>query len=310
MNKYTLIWILLIFTSCQDEPRFGIDPIPVGPQHEYPAWSPDGSRIIYFHNGIIEIKNKYNWSYDFQKRGLWIVNSDGSNPYLLINASFGHGEWEDSETILASLDADIYRIPLKADAIDTAGVVRLTDSGGLWPSVSYDGQWIAYDSEGNSIWQMKADGTRKKRIKEYARMPHYSPNSYHIVYGAWENGVQEIFSMNDIGNDVHQLTFSAEGWRRYPKYSPDGNRIVFQHLFSIMIMNVDGSELFQIKFIPDIFDLFLDHGLNDGMMPNWSPDSQYIIFVRTGLTDYKNNGTLWITSLDGSELRQLTYGVE
>ena len=88
-----------------------------------------------------------------------------------------------------------------------------------------------------------------------------------------------------------------------PRWSPDGNRILFQYQDStgpqsIWVMNRDGSHRRQITPAT-----LLGYG-----NPNWSPDGNRIVFqVPAEPTDDQNPQQLYTMHPDGTHIRQVTH---
>jgi Tol biopolymer transport system component len=86
-----------------------------------------------------------------------------------------------------------------------------------------------------------------------------------------------------------------------PRWSPDGDRIVFQHAedfgLSLWIMNSDGSQRRQLT----------PAGMDAGA-PDWSPDGQRIVFQSPDdPTDDQTPQQLYTVHPDGSQLVQITH---
>jgi Tol biopolymer transport system component len=108
-----------------------------------------------------------------------------------------------------------------------------------------------------------------------------------------------IFTMTDQGTEIEQLTF-APLIPVNPDISPDGTRILFQHVraagiedvHDIYVMNADGS---------DPRTLAAGEWLDE--RPAWSPDGSQIAFQSN-----RDGGStaVWIMDSDGSNVRKLT----
>ena len=104
---------------------------------EFPALSPDGTKIIYFHRGIAEFGENGFYRVDQDSMGLWMVNIDGSNPHIIINARDVVAQWSsDNQWITFHLNKQVYKAKLSGDYLDTLSIQRLTssDSQNFFPS--------------------------------------------------------------------------------------------------------------------------------------------------------------------------------
>jgi Tol biopolymer transport system component len=295
---FLLSYFTIFIIGCSDT----LKPVPIKPIYPAidgnPSWSPDSLNIIYYHAGITEILENGAAFVDPDSVGLWMINADGSNPHIILNEKSIKAEWSfDVEWIVFSASAQIYKAKIHSDGIDTTSIEQLTfNNGNYFPTCSPDGQWIAYDSDSGGhfcIWIMKSDGTQKECIKEYSRMPNWSPGGDRIVHVQYVGkGNPEIFSMDTSGGDDKQLSSNGE-WNSYPKYSPDGMKIMFTSKGSIWMMNNNGDALQKVI---------------DGGQFSWSPDGNKIVFIKGDTENHNNNGAIWIVNTDGTGLKQLTYG--
>jgi Tol biopolymer transport system component len=302
---YCLLCAVLALSSCSEDPSGVIIPkISPPPIDACPKWSPDGARIIYYHEGIEDIFDDGTYTINPDSTGLWLVSSDGANNHLLLRAGYADIDWSpDGNWIAFSNYGRIYKARVSADTIDAASIQALTDeTDGLcfWPSWSPDGTWIAYDcspDNHDAIWKIRSDGSEKVKIRDYARDPDLSPQGNRVLYLKWLSGKigPDIFSMDLTTGDEVRLTNLRE-YVRDPEYSPDAARVVFSDL-NICIVNSDGSNL---RRIADGW----------GYNPSWAPSGQEIVFIRPNYADWRNNGLVYIMNDDGSGLRRLTRGIE
>ena len=75
-------------------------------------------------------------------------------------------------------------------------------------------------------------------------------------------------------------------------FSPDGRRIVYNFVFTIMIMNTDGSNPTKV-----------DTGISFSIMPAWSPDGKKLAFI---YKDTSETGVAVITLASG-DVKRLTH---
>jgi len=140
---------------------------------------------------------------------------------------------------------------------------------------------------------------------DYDQEPSYSADGEWIALSRAPAGTPngEIWVMRADGSGQTQLTSLSTGEDRDPTFSPDGERIAFEHntgATQIWIMDADGSGQTQLTF----------PGANPdeavAVDPSFSPDGQRIAFVRS-----EGSGAsagIWIMNADGSGQTRLTSG--
>jgi len=292
------------FFACSDstiyDPGYSLD-IVYPAIDRYPAWSPDGSRIIFGHLHVTDIGEEGAYQFDHDRTGLWIVNADGTGARLLLKARYpSQGEWShDGKRIAASVFPDIWAFEISGNLIELGSLKQLTSKGkNFSPSWSPDGIWIAYNTTAagrlHDINRMRWDGKDKRLIRIGGIYPHWSPVDDRITFEWWQtHGGSEVYITYVEGLDYTQIT-SMPNCAMFPKFSPDGSRIAFISDWAVWIVDADGSNL----------TLVTEGVVGEGLA--WSPDGTYIVFSKEDTENLYNNGTLWITDVRGSSLRQLT----
>ena len=232
---------------------------------DYPAWSPDGTKIVFARefgtaNGVVQ-----NWE-------ILVMNADGTGEIQLTNNNVDDWDpaWSPDDTRIAfsrgqgnGVNFDIY--VMNADG---SNVIQLTDTPTAWeiqPAWSPDGSKIAFSGateSGYEIFVMNSDGSGRTQLTYTSTWngdPAWSPDGSKIAFVSQLNG-QHIWVMNVDGSNQHQIVYDSQ-FDSQPAWSPDGSRIVYSSLRygqDLWIMNPDGSHQIQ-----------LTNGINSCYHPNW-----------------------------------------
>src|SRR5690606_863206 len=141
-------------------------------------------------------------------------------------------------------DSDIYVM----DA-DGNNQIQLTSDANSErsPSWSPDGTKIAYCDD-TGLYTVKADGSAKTLVTDNTSSAScgasWSPDGKTIAYFSNHSGNNEIFTIDESGDNLQNLTnhVSNDG---YPTWSPDGTKIAFYSTraagVKIHVMDADGS---------------------------------------------------------------------
>ena len=107
-----------------------------------------------------------------------------------------------------------------------------------------------------------------------------------------EGPYSDIFIVNLETGEERRLT-ATDSINEHPQWSPDGTRLVFRRLSNdqsqIFVMTADGSNQMMITPGPADFD------------PSWSPDEQYITFVRS--QDFEQKSGIYSVTLEGAAVQ-------
>lgn len=189
---------------------------------------------------------------------------------------------------------------------DGSGRRRITHDGAEYyaPAISPDGRRIAaarFDGNVPSIYVMDADGTNLKKVGRSSGdyWPAWSPDGSRIAFRSTVdvggNAFGRIFLMNVDGTGLVQLTEDPDPTDPYspsddcPRWSPDGNKILFTRNGVLQTMNADGTGLTSL-------------GNEDGSGPaDWSPDG-----TRIAYGSYWDGQDIRIRNADGSNRVSLT----
>jgi TolB protein len=119
-----------------------------------------------------------------------------------------------------------------------------------------------------------------------------------LAFAAYRNGQWDLFSLDETGADLRQLTNDPYE-DRDPAYSPDGTKLAFAsrraHNWDVHMLDLATGQQTRLT----------DHPAYDGA-PAWSPDGTQIAFesFRAGDLD------VWVVDLDGDTLTNLSADSE
>ena len=259
-----------------------------------PQWSPDGSKLLFAHQG----------GYLHEGGGLFVINVDGSGLKRLTDTYGLDPAWSQDGSEIAYVDpaspVDLYG---GIGIVDAEGTNRRTvvplDSGN--PTWSPDGTAIAFTqvlppSEGYfssyRVAIVNADGSGLRVVGPERDVP---------AAPAWSPDGKLAFD-DDLGVRIVNADGTGLGWLRGmgggPTWSPDGKRIAFGGL-DLSVVDSSGRNEQRLTTISSA------GGFDD--CPAWSPDGARIAFVRSvergkGL----EWGVLFVINSDGRGERQLT----
>ena len=246
-----------------------------GIENAFPAWSPDGSKIVFQSNRTGEW-HLYTMKPDGSDvRDLTPSMKDCRNPSYSPDGSkivfYSGGTGNDEIWVMGA---------------DGTGARNLTNNpaSDIHPHWSPDGTSIVFNSlrddrDAYDVYRMSADGgnvTRLTATREDETCAQLSPDGKRIVFlRGFGNGNDDIMvsgpDMKDAAN-LSNSPYANEGW---PSWSPDGKRVLFSSnrsgVMVVYVVDADGSGL---------------RPLTDGMATSedaravWSPDGSRIAFTR------------------------------
>jgi Tol biopolymer transport system component len=256
-----------------------------------PLWAPDGEKLLF-----VSANGTYS---ENRKLDLFVIQKDGSNLVQLTN---GPGDvysaaWSpDGNQIVFAAGQDRGHRPISLYIMDANGlnIRQLTSPEGntsnIDPNWSPDGESILFSSNPSKI--AREDnlnftlfnlilGTNTVDQITFEEKPNYgqnlssdwSPDGKYIVFYSediWTGRPGRMYLLESSTNSLEELLPSkAMHWDKWPKWSPDGQKIVFSsnrdNLNSdasnsdIYIVDVNGSNLLRIT------------NSGDNNCPDWQP---------------------------------------
>lgn len=218
-----------------------------------PQWSPDGSQILFE-------SNRYGNS------DLFVMSAKGDAPTRLTYYSGGDGsaKWMNNESIVFSTrrafaeverEQEIYQISKQGGT-----PFRIMDALGLSPNYSPDGRYLAFvkgncrvDREAyrgpanRNIWIFDTQTKKYTQITDFDGqdiMPDWGANN-ELFFLSARNGRYNVHSVKiengaAVGTPKALTNFKDEGIRHYD-VSANGQKITFERLTGIYLMNADGK---------------------------------------------------------------------
>ena len=260
-----------------------------------PAWSPDGSRIVFASD-----RGNDEDIYD-----IYVMNADGSGVDKLTDGCSNHDPaWSlEGDRIAFASRGGIYVMNE-----DGSGVVYLT---GNYQESCAEVFLAVRDGEAG-YYRRNADGSLEL-VTDHDSVdwgfmdggPAWSPDGGRIAFssGRGGDGLDElrVYVMNADGSGVERLTGNDNYLEGLPSWSLDGDRIAFVSggvgFFDdqeIYVMNADGSGLVQLT----------ENDYRDEE-PAWSPDGGRIAFV----SNRDGDDGIYIMNADGSGVVRLGDGL-
>jgi serine/threonine protein kinase len=155
-------------------------------------------------------------------------------------------------------------------------VTSSTDSPGA-PSVSPDGQWIAFDKTlangQQDLWVVKSDGTGLRQLTNDAprdRLPRWSADGKRLMFYSDRSGRYQIWTIAGDGGGLMQVT-DQPGSVTQPAWSRDGTRAVASGNLSTRLLMFDPRVPAGQQTVEEL------PSLPSGFTPiSWSPDGTRI----------------------------------
>ena len=234
--------------------------------HRQPAWSPDGSRIVY--HGL---------------RDLWVVSTTDFRATRLTtdDAADRDPVWSpDGRSVYFSSDRGGARVLWRV-AASGGSAMPLTGGHGpeRYPSVSTDGARLVYstlDANADLAIRDLDGGAEQLTGSDRAEAnPIFAPDGRSLVFVSDRTGRYQLWAQpierGAASGEARRLTDQA-GTVSAPAYSPDGRWIAFYSVIQgqrdIWVVSSSGGSPIQLTNDPA-----------EDVHPDWSPDGHEIVFL-------------------------------
>lgn len=227
-----------------------------------PAWSPDGSQIVFT-----------SYRGDGNAR-IYLMNADGSDVRLLVAESGGwEPAWSPGGDQIAFTSYGDNSQEIFVINTDGSGLRALTDNDYLdgYAAWSPDGTQIVYVSQPQDVDDLyitdldSGDSWSLTHNSEGATTPAWSPDGTMIAFEYSPNDYPQICVLDPDGNNLRCIS-SDDGDAYEPAWSPDGTMIAFTSYRDsnsgreIYTMDVDGHNVTRITDDP-----------GEDLTPAWRP---------------------------------------
>lgn len=182
--------------------------------------------------------------------------------------------------------------PERASALDSPDSIRrvtfAAEGADFDPHLDPTGQWLVYAStqhrKTSDLYLKRVEGSAVTQLTNDPGndvMPVFSPDGKRIAFASDRSGNWDIYVMDVAGGQPVQVTNDATD-DIHPSFSPDGKQLVYcSH----------GAQSGQWELVVvDIDNPATKRFIGYGLLPNWSPVENKIVFQRS-----RERGTRWFS---------------
>jgi Tol biopolymer transport system component len=210
-----------------------------------PAWSPDGTRVVFIHDSTLSKPPQYRETEDTKSHHpveLCVMDADGRNRRVLrvVEPVVYSVAWSPDGATLAISAGTAVRSGEPAQQgvfllpASGKGELRLYRQNAWTPSWSPDGKRLAFTLEQPRgrwrVYTAKIDGSEEVAIGDANvdnGSPAWSPDGARIAFDQFTDASsrQQVFLMNADGSGKRQITTDPAWSCMSPSWSPDGTHL-------------------------------------------------------------------------------------
>lgn len=237
---------------------------------QFPAWSPDGNRILFTRGSVMD------------NIDIYVMDADGGNVRRLTE----HAErdqqasWSPDGRQIAFVSQRDGDVEIWIMEVDGAGKRKLVQ--GREPGWSPDGTRLSFVSshfEGHDeLYVINADGSNMQRLTEQKKtdwFPNWSPVGDRIVFCSERFGGQELMVMTANGEAKTRVTIYEKGYEEAPVWSPDARGVAYsgrpegESDYDIYLTGINGFDLDEIESPPVQPINLTNNDERDDKSPSW-----------------------------------------
>lgn len=251
-----------------------------------PAWSSDGSKIIYMREKA-ESARDTSWVFGAFIRDVNLERDTCIWP----NARFDGFSWSpDSRRVAIAHEDQIYVYDFDTDSLRQITFRNRNFSVSWSPCGDKLVFFARLGGPGMQIYDFAADSIYAVAGRDQSRSGDWLPNcSTLVLMDSCREVTCGLFAY-DLYLDSLRLISKGPGFKMDVSASPDGHSVVYSADYNLWHVNLADGNLVQLT-------------TEGGDCPEWSPDSQWIVYTKTD----RRNGYLWLMRPDGSDKHQLTF---
>lgn len=268
----------------------------------YPAWSPDGKKLVY------AAVREGQW-------GLWVQEVDAGSapralalgrlsvPVVICPAWSPDGKW----IAFAGGGGATSRIYVVPSGGGEALALTSADSVALTPSWSPDGQWLFFSSNRGgpfNLWKARFEEGRLSSLHQettgsgHDLRPHLDPSGHRLLYSNVRVNVN-VWELDPGTGSAVQVT-SETTTEAAPRPSPDGSSVIFASNRSggnaVWLMDRKNGNLKQVSTAYEPVVEYME----------WSPEGKYLFYLMSRRDSSQK--TVWQYELDSESLHKVYEG--